>query len=93
MGDKCFLRFGSASVKITPPQGTHMAGYFTQRKSEGVYDDLFANILFLEKGEEKIIFISCDLVGAPSGFVSPLRKLVSDKTGIPVKRINVYSGR
>jgi hypothetical protein len=33
---------GAASVVITPPVGTPMAGYYHTRKVEGVHDDLFA---------------------------------------------------
>ena len=36
------LRIGAASVVITPPAGTPMAGYYFERAAEGVHDDLFA---------------------------------------------------
>ncbi len=34
------LRVGVAAVKITPPSGTPMAGYYYARGSEDVIDDL-----------------------------------------------------
>jgi len=36
------LRAGAAMVSITPPTGTPMAGYYYQRGSQGVIDDLYA---------------------------------------------------
>jgi hypothetical protein len=36
------LRVGVAAVKITPPSGTPMAGYYYARGSEDVIDDLYA---------------------------------------------------
>ena len=43
------LRTGAAAVDITPPVGTPMAGYYFERKSEGVHDDLFAKAIVLEQ--------------------------------------------
>jgi hypothetical protein len=36
------VRAGAAAVKITPPKGAPMAGYYYNRAAEGVHDDLFA---------------------------------------------------
>ena len=33
------LRVGAAAVKITPPAGTPMAGYYHARAADGVHDD------------------------------------------------------
>ncbi|MFN0172536.1 MAG: hypothetical protein ACKV22_39540 [Bryobacteraceae bacterium] len=43
------LRVGRAAVKITPPAGMPMAGYYSIRLNEGVHDDLFAKAIVLEK--------------------------------------------
>ena len=43
------LRAGRASVKITPPAGMPMAGYYYVRLNEGIHDDLHAKALVLEK--------------------------------------------
>mgnify|MGYP001828670571 CR=1 FL=1 len=45
------IRVGAAAVKITPPQGAPMAGYYYNRQAEGVHDDLFAKALVFEEGE------------------------------------------
>ena len=57
------LKIGSAKVKITPPEGTPMAGYYSDRGAVGVHDDLFARALVIEKDGSKIAIISCDLIG------------------------------
>ena len=47
------LRAGAAAVKITPPVGTPMAGYYHARAAEGVHDDLYAKALVIEKDGTK----------------------------------------
>ncbi len=43
------LKIGAASVKVTPPIGTPMAGYYYERGAEKVHDDLYAKALVIEK--------------------------------------------
>jgi len=59
------LKTGVATVKITPPLGTPMAGYYSDRGAEKVHDDLLAKALVLEKDGSKIAIISCDLQRLP----------------------------
>ncbi len=42
------LRLGTAAVKITPPPGMPMAGYYYNRGAEGVHDELWAKAMVLE---------------------------------------------
>ena len=59
------FRLGTAAVKITPPLGTPMAGYYTQRGSRGVLDDLYAKAAVLDDGKTKAALVVCDLIGLP----------------------------
>ncbi len=36
------LHAGAATSNITPPLGTHMQGYFSDRQADDVYDELYA---------------------------------------------------
>ncbi len=83
------VKFAASSVKITPPLGTGLSGYFTERKADGVHDDLYAKILYLEKDSANVMIIACDLIGVPAEFAYPLRKQISGRTGIPVPSIMV----
>ncbi len=69
--------------------GALLAGYFTERKADGVHDDLYAKMLFVENGSEKLIIAACDLVGVPTEFSYSLRKMISDGTGVPVNSVMV----
>lgn len=81
------LRVGRAHVKITPPVGVPMAGYYSIRLSEGTQDDLYAKAIALEIGGQRAVLIACDLIGSDPSFATPARALVAKTTGLPVERI------
>lgn len=76
------LRAGGAAVKITPPLGIPLAGYYSARGAEGVADDLFAKALVLDDGKTKVALVVCDLIGLTRDVVVEARKLIEKQTGI-----------
>jgi neutral ceramidase len=80
---KAQLRMGSAAVKITPPDGTPMAGYYTTRLSEGVHDDLYSKAIVLEQGGVKAALVSLDIISTTREMVERARKEIERTTGIP----------
>jgi neutral ceramidase len=83
------LKVGSAAVIITPPLGTPMAGYYSDRGATAIHDDLFAKAIVFEKNGTRIAVISCDLVGIPDQIVAKVRDLVEKSTGISSDNIMV----
>lgn len=77
------LRVGVAAVKITPPSGTPMAGYYYARGSEDVLDDLYAKAAVLDDGSTKVALVVCDLITLPRNTVLDARQLIEQQTGIP----------
>jgi hypothetical protein len=63
------LRIGTAAVKITPPVGMPMAGYYYNRAAEGVHDDLYAKAIVLSLDGSKVVMIACDMVGLPGTII------------------------
>lgn len=76
------LQIGRAAVRITPPRGMPMAGYYRVRLNEGVHDDLYAKALVLEKDGAKAALVACDLVNAPRPFIEAARDLITKTTGV-----------
>jgi hypothetical protein len=76
------LRVGAAVVVITPPLGTPMAGYYSERAAEGVHDDLYAKALVLEKDGVKAALVSLDLISTVRQVVTEARREVERTTGI-----------
>lgn len=83
------LNVGSASVKITPPVGTPMAGYYYVRGAEKVHDDLFSKALIIEKNDQKVAIVSCDLIEVPAELVAEVREMARKITGIPADHIMI----
>ena len=77
------LRVGTSAVKITPPTRTPMAGYYYERGSQDVIDDLYAKAAVLDDGSTKVALVVCDLISLPRDVVLEARKLIEQQTDIP----------
>jgi hypothetical protein len=78
------LKAGVAKVEITPPLGQRLWGYAARTKpAEGVLDPLWARILVLEAGAQRVAIVALDL-GRPFGPASlaRLRSSVEKSCGI-----------
>lgn len=83
------LKIGAASVKITPPIGIPMAGYYYDRGAEKIHDDLYAKALVIESDSIKVAIVSCDLSRVTAKIVSEVRNLVEKSIGIPPDHIMI----
>ncbi|HKA05825.1 MAG TPA: hypothetical protein VKD71_01125, partial [Gemmataceae bacterium] len=77
------LRVGAAAVVITPPEGTPLAGYYSERGSKKVLDDIYAKAIVLEVGETKAALVVCDLISLPRHVVTEARRQIEATTKIP----------
>ncbi|PIZ47319.1 MAG: hypothetical protein COY42_08805 [Armatimonadetes bacterium CG_4_10_14_0_8_um_filter_66_14] len=76
-------RAGCARANLTPPVGASLAGYFHDRVSESVRDDLFANAMVLESHGTRVALVSCDLISVALATTAPAKELIEAETGIP----------
>ncbi|MCQ2389909.1 MAG: glycoside hydrolase family 97 catalytic domain-containing protein [Kiritimatiellae bacterium] len=53
---------GFARSAINPPMGSHIPGYFSDRRASGVLDDSEANVVALADGTNAAVLVSLDLV-------------------------------
>ena len=81
------LRAGAAAVNINPPDGIPLAGYYHERGSQGVIDDIFAKAAVLDDGKTRVAFVVCDLITLPRHTILEARRLIEEKTGIPGKHV------
>lgn len=82
MNAKQFLA-GAASVDITPPLGTRINGDFISHYAHTIHDNLFSKALALKSGEETVVMVVVDICYMQDDFLRPIRKEVSQKTGLP----------
>ncbi|MBI1896230.1 MAG: neutral/alkaline non-lysosomal ceramidase N-terminal domain-containing protein [Acidobacteria bacterium] len=83
------LRAGRAAVKITPPRGMPMSGYYHVRLNEGVHDDLYAKALALESEGARAVLVALDLIGAPRPIVEEARRLAAGSSGLKPEQIMI----
>src|SRR5215212_10186661 len=76
------FRAGAAAVKITPPKGAPLAGYYYNRAAEGVHDDLYAKALVLQQDTNKVAFVVCDLISLTRPIVEEARRIISETSGM-----------
>lgn len=83
------VKIGAAAVKITPPPGTPMSGYYYERGAVNVHDDLYSKAMVIENNGVKVAIVSCDLSRINAGIVSIVRALIQKSTGIAVDHIMI----
>ncbi len=83
------VQIGAAAVKITPPLGTPMAGYYYERGVEKIHDDIYAKALVIGAGGTKVAIVSCDLIGISATLVNEARRLIEKATGIDAKHVMI----
>lgn len=83
------LRIGAAAVNITPPDGTPMAGYYSERGAHGMLDPLHAKAIVLEQDGAKAALVALDLVSTVRAHVEQARRLIEQQTGIPGANIMI----
>jgi len=83
------LKVGAGAVKITPPEGAPMAGYYYNRAADGVHDDLWAKAIVLEAGTARAALVSCDISALPRPFIEEARRLIAQNPGIPAENVMI----
>jgi hypothetical protein len=83
------LRVGYGERIITPPLGVDLCGYgfYLGRRAESVLDDLKARAVYLESGGQRLILISCDIVGFTVDDADNIRDAIAAAVGLPRRDI------
>jgi neutral ceramidase len=83
------LSVGVARACITPPLGTSLSGYFSDRKAVDVHDDLHARALVISDGDDTIALVTCDLICCPRDVLDRAKQLAHLRTGIPAGKTTI----
>ncbi len=74
---------GAASVDITPPVGTPMAGYAARKDvSQGIHDPLHASVLIIENGMRQAVLVTMDNVSVNEELTAAIRSAVKETAGL-----------
>ena len=84
---------GYGAADISPETSVYLRGYgepTNERMSTGVAERLYATcVAFTDAKGNSAILISLDLLNSDRNIVEPLRKQLSEKTGVPFDNIMV----
>ena len=83
------VKCGLAEISITPPLGSILPGYYHDRRSTGVIDELYARAMILDDGRIRIAVISLDAIAIGREAVCEIRESIFQKTAIPKNNIMV----
>ncbi len=79
---------GVARVAITPGAPMWMAGYASRKKpAEGTLAELYAKALVLEAGDNRMVFVTTDLIGIPRTLAVNVSQRVAEKYKLPRKSL------
>ena len=77
------LKMGRNRVTITPPLGIRLQGSISRdQPSWRTMDDLYARVMLLDDGYNRLLLISCDLIEFSRDFVSGLKEKIKKIYGI-----------
>lgn len=85
------LKAGFARVNVTPMMGIPINGYFLDRISDGVLDELEINALALQAGGKKVILMSLDSCSIATYILNEYRDLISQATALPREAIYIHT--
>lgn len=81
------IKTGFARLCVTPPLGTPISGYYEERYTKGVLDDLYVTAVAFDDGENKAVVLAVDTLYFSTAQCDAYRKVISDYCEIPVEAI------
>ena len=81
------LTAGAARLDITPPLGTPLRGFFTERRATAVHDPLHVRAFAVEHGGAGIAVAVCDLVSCARTYLDRAKALIAESTPLSPDRV------
>ncbi len=85
------IKAGFSRVDVTPPLGSYLSGYFSDRYAKGMIDPLYLNAVALSDGENTAVIITADFLGIREAYATPIRNKIAEHTGVNVDNIIISS--
>ena len=85
------LQIGFARVNVTPMMGIGMSGYYSERKADGVLDNLELLALAVSDGTNKALLVSLDNLGIKRDCILAYKKHITEVTGVPADAIYIHA--
>lgn len=81
------MKCGFCKKVITPPLGTPIVGYYSERLMKGVIDDLYVRAAAFSDGEKRAVVLAVDLCLLSGDTCDDYRKTIADFCGIDMDAV------
>ncbi len=81
------MKVGFSRINIDPMPGIRVAGYYIERRADGILDSLEANALAVEQDGERFLMISIDNVGIKKELIDNYGAEIAAATGVPTDHL------
>ena len=82
-------KVGIGSIVVTPEKPVPMAGYYFERISEGVHDDLHARTVLIDDGARRVALVSIEVIMLSAPDVAKMRRLIQDRYGLSAEHVMI----
>ena len=89
MENKIF-KVGFARVDVTPSLDIPISGYYIERKSEGVFDNLYVNAVALTYDKETALMITIDHGGLSNKYLTEVIDEIERATGVKKEYVFIH---
>jgi len=85
------MKAGFGEFVITPPVGSSLCGYFQDRRSVDIRDNLYASCVVFDDGENIFALVSCDLIYIPENIAEKTKEILWKDERIKRKNILIHA--
>ncbi len=72
------MKTGFSKICINPPYGAPIVGYYEERLTKGMLDDIFVRSVAFDDGEQKAVVIAIDICLISSEYYDRMKTAISD---------------
>ena len=83
------MKTGFSKICINPPYGAPICGYYEERFTKGILDDLFVRAVAFDDGERRALVMTLDLCELTADYCDRFRDAVARGTGIARDAIHI----
>ena len=81
------MKTGFSKICINPPYGAPITGYYHERFTKGMLDDIFVRAVAFDDGEKQAVVIALDLCYLSQEYYDRLKKAITEATKLPNEAI------
>ena len=76
------MKTGFSKICINPPYGAPIIGYYNERLTKGMLDDIFVRAVAFDDGEKKAVIIALDLCLIAQKYYDAMKDAICKETGL-----------